>query len=265
MDRDAVVEEEELEQATAPRRKPRKTMSVVEARDRRYLLEYIVTEGCRRIPWNKFFGNSSKLKLPYPAPPGARCCDNCTPELFPVETVRLTGGSQLKSGRPRHSKTSEEVAAAVTETLLALRNAIAHREWPEQNIITGKNLMSDLVVEALATRAREITSLDALKQAVRWIWAPRFGDEVVQAIQTRLVDFPDFERLAREEQEREKAFVALQALAEKDLRKKLATIFDGCYDAIVSEMVMYNGKPVKRCQQFLTLPKSNVRICLSSY
>ncbi|KAJ7692229.1 P-loop containing nucleoside triphosphate hydrolase protein [Mycena rosella] len=240
VDRDAAVEvEEEVEQAPVPKRKARKAMSVMEARDRRYLLEFIVTLGCRRIPWNKFFGNNSKLKLPYAAPPGARCCDNCTPALFPVETIKLTGGSQLKSGRRQHAKTSEEVATAVKETLLVLRNTIALREWPDQLILTGKNLMSDLVVEALATRAREITSLEALNQAVRWIWGTKFGPEVVDAIQTRLVEFPDHERLAREEQEREKALTALRAMAEKDLRKKLAEIFEQCHEAILSETVSY--------------------------
>lgn len=63
MDRDAAVEtQEETEQHVAPKRKSKKVMSVMEARDRRFLLEYIVTKGCRRLPWNKFFGNDSKCK-----------------------------------------------------------------------------------------------------------------------------------------------------------------------------------------------------------
>lgn len=64
MNREDVIEqEEELEQGKAPKRKSMKTMSVMEARDRRYLLEYIVTKACRRIPWNKFFGNHTKCEL----------------------------------------------------------------------------------------------------------------------------------------------------------------------------------------------------------
>lgn len=65
MDRDAAIEQDEAEQGKAPRRKAKKTMTVLEARDRRYLLEYIVTTGCRRIPWNKFFGNKSKRQCSY--------------------------------------------------------------------------------------------------------------------------------------------------------------------------------------------------------
>ncbi|KAF7348140.1 p-loop containing nucleoside triphosphate hydrolase protein [Mycena sanguinolenta] len=204
MDRDAAVENDETEQEKAPRPKGKKALTVLQARDRRYLLEYIVTTGCRRIPWNKFFGNNSKLSLPHPAPPGARCCDNCTPELFPVETVRLAEVGQAKSGRRKKNETNEEVAAAVSETLLALRDMIVERKFPGQHIITGKILMSDLVVDALANRARAITSLDALKQAVNWVWASELGAEVVEAIQVRLLDFPDLERLAREERARGK-------------------------------------------------------------
>lgn len=60
MDREAAIEQEEQEQGKATKRKAKKSMTALEARDRRYLLEYIVTKGCRRIPWNKFLGNKSK-------------------------------------------------------------------------------------------------------------------------------------------------------------------------------------------------------------
>ncbi|KAK7013460.1 hypothetical protein R3P38DRAFT_2546130, partial [Favolaschia claudopus] len=192
----------------------------------------------------------------YPAPPGARCCDNCTPNLFPVETVRLTNALP-KLGRKSKNKTNEEVAAAVQETLRTLRDTIARRKYPQQHIITGKILMSNQVLDALANRARSIDSSDTLNQTVRWLlnWAPEFGAEVVKAIQKRLLDFPDFERLAREEKQRAKAFLALEAMAEKDLRKKLTLVFDGCYEAILSETVQRGKKVVKRCQVFLSLPK----------
>lgn len=64
MDRDAAVETlDETEQPAVLKRKGKKGMSAMEARDRRFLLEYIVTKGCRRIPWNKFFGNESKCEF----------------------------------------------------------------------------------------------------------------------------------------------------------------------------------------------------------
>jgi superfamily II DNA/RNA helicase len=64
MDREAVVQAyEDEEQRNVPKKKSKKFMSAMEARDRRYLLEYIVTTECRRIPWNKFFGNASKCNI----------------------------------------------------------------------------------------------------------------------------------------------------------------------------------------------------------
>ncbi|KAF7360458.1 p-loop containing nucleoside triphosphate hydrolase protein [Mycena venus] len=232
MDRDAAVDaDDEANPKAAPKRKSKKAMSAMEARDRRFLLEYVVTTDCRRIPWNKFFGNDSKLALPYPAPPGARCCDNCTPDLFPVETIRLVGGSTLKPGRRRQGKASdEELISAVKETLRTTRNDIARREFPNQYIIT----------------------------AVRWHWAPRFGAEVVAVIQDLLLQHPDLEAEAREAERRDRAFLELQVLAEKDLRKKLVVIFDACHEAILNQTrpASKAGKPAEKiCQIFMALPR----------
>ncbi|KAJ7440267.1 P-loop containing nucleoside triphosphate hydrolase protein [Mycena latifolia] len=254
MDREAVINaNDEEETQLAPKRKPRSAMSVMEARDRRFLLEYMVTKGCRRIPWNKFFGNDSKYALPYPVPPNSRCCDNCSPELFPVETGSITGGSTLRSGRRRYKKASDEVVQAITRMLEVLRENIVRRHWPNQYIITGKIMMSNEVVTTLATRARDITTVEALQQTVRWVWTPRFGVEVVEAIQTCLLDYPDLELQEREERERERNFSAPQALAQKDLRKKLALVFDGCHEEILSQT--RPNSSVKVCQIFLTLPR----------
>lgn len=39
-----------------------KAMSPIAIRDRKFLADFLVTEGCRRIPWDTFFANSSKDK-----------------------------------------------------------------------------------------------------------------------------------------------------------------------------------------------------------
>ncbi|KAF8188508.1 hypothetical protein K438DRAFT_1972212 [Mycena galopus ATCC 62051] len=67
--------------------------------------------------------------LPCPVPPGTRCYNNCHPELFPVDMVRLGDGSQLKSGRRRYAKVSEEVLEETKQTLKTLRNTIAQRDF----------------------------------------------------------------------------------------------------------------------------------------
>ncbi|KAJ7926373.1 hypothetical protein B0H13DRAFT_1862406 [Mycena leptocephala] len=105
-------ESDDEEAAPAPKRRKLRhhRMSALERRDLRYLLEYIVTEGCRRIPWNKFFGNKDKKRLVFPVPEGP-CCDNCEPDKFQVENVVLVGGQNLKTGRKE--KSSPELEAAM--------------------------------------------------------------------------------------------------------------------------------------------------------
>lgn len=61
----------------------------------RALFEFIRTKECRRLVWNKFFENDKKMQLKYPENTlyertiGTRCCDNCEPRLFPIETVTV--------------------------------------------------------------------------------------------------------------------------------------------------------------------------------
>ncbi|KAJ6533362.1 P-loop containing nucleoside triphosphate hydrolase protein [Mycena sp. CBHHK59/15] len=257
MDRDAAAEaNDDTEPKVLPKRKSKKAMSAMEARDRRLLLGYIVTTGIIFLTV-LFDPNLVPVTLPYPAPPGACCCDNCTPELFRVPTIHPPAGSLLKSGRRRHAKASDELINEAKKTLRTLRNVIAQRDFPNGLIITGKILMSDVVVEGLAPRVRDITSLEALIQTVRWHWAPRYGAEVVAAIQDLLCHHPDPEREAREAQQQENAFATLQALAEADLRNKLVVIFDACHEAILCEKrpASKPGKPVEKvCQIFMALP-----------
>ncbi|KAJ7852143.1 hypothetical protein B0H13DRAFT_2359671 [Mycena leptocephala] len=149
-----------------------------------------------------FFGDESKLTLPYIVPPGARCCDNCSPELFPVETVRLTGGNHLKSGRRRLAKAADELIIEAKDVLQNLWNTIAQREFPDAYIIT------------------------------------------------------DPEHEAREAEKRERAFVALQALAVADLRQKLGVIFDACHEVSQTRPASKPGRPAERvCQIFMALPR----------
>lgn len=123
----------------------------------------------------------SSVKMPYPAFPGARCCDHCQPELFPVETVALTGDHRLKTGR--QVKGSPELEAAVRSKLFALRRTISRRDYPGQFIITGKALIQDDVINKFSVRARAVTSLSIIHQLVYWHGAPKYADELIAAIQ----------------------------------------------------------------------------------
>jgi hypothetical protein len=44
----------------------RKPLTAMELRDKRYFLEYITTDKCRRLVWNKFFGNKDKGSKRHP-------------------------------------------------------------------------------------------------------------------------------------------------------------------------------------------------------
>ncbi|KAJ7094490.1 P-loop containing nucleoside triphosphate hydrolase protein [Mycena belliarum] len=273
MERDAESSEESDEEVlVAPAKRRRKgkakKASPMELRDRRYYLQYITTTSCRRIPWNKFFGNKDKKRLAVLVPDGP-CCDNCNPDAFEVETIVLVGGHQIKAGRKE--KSSPEVEDAVRERLTALREEILGAEFPNQHFLTGNVLISNDVVDTLAKRARLVTSIETLLQQTYWIYAQKYGPKVVPAIQEVLVQFPDLAKEARETQAAERAERTLSAAAFKELRSRLLLVFNGCYDAVYSELEARAVEPSttgrkrkkpleprRRCQLFLRLPNRNV-------
>lgn len=295
-DRDAALQEQDSDDEedvpAAPAKKRRrggkkKALSPMELRDKRYFLEYITTTKCRRIPWNKFFGNKDKRRLSvafpigdvtyrlagrleFPVPPGP-CCDNCDPEAFQVETIVLEGGPQLRSGRKQ--KSPPELENAVREKLNAVRDQIVAADFPMQHFLTGNVILPDDVVDALAKRARLVTSVDTLLQHTRWIQSAKYGTRVVAAIQEVLLEFPDLEKEARETQAAERTKRTLDAAAFKELRSRLVLVFDGCWDAVFSEMEPVPAEsgrkrkkalePRRRCQLFLKLPRENVRLLIA--
>ncbi|KAF8215262.1 hypothetical protein K438DRAFT_1527228, partial [Mycena galopus ATCC 62051] len=225
-------EEEALAVPEKRRRKGKgkqKPLSAMELRDKRYFLEYITTDKCRRIVWNKFFGNKDKEHLIYPVPPGA-CCDNCNPEAFEVQTIALVGGTQIKAGRKATS--SPELESAVRQKLNEVREEIIAADYPNQHFLTGNIIIPDAVVDALAKRARLVNSVDTLLQQTRWIQAPRYGEIAVKSIQEITAKFPDLAKAARETQAAEKQQKMVNAAAFKELRSRLVQVFDGCYNAV---------------------------------
>ncbi|KAJ6554729.1 P-loop containing nucleoside triphosphate hydrolase protein [Mycena capillaripes] len=281
-DRDAAaaVQDESDDEDVAPAPKRRKLrynrMSPLERRDRRYMLKYIVTDGCRRIPWNKFFGNKYKKTLAFPVPEGP-CCDNCAPAEFQVENIALVGGNSLKAGRK--VKSSPELETAVWEKLKEVREKIVADHYPNQHFISGHVILADDIVDTLAKRARLVTSVDTLLQQARWSQATRFGDIVVNAIQEVVLLFPDHAKAAREFEAAERTQRTLDAAAAKELRGRLVAVFDGCYEAVESQREPIpppaqnarKGKqprkpkePRKTCKLFLKLPTSNVCLLILS-
>lgn len=166
--------------------------------------------------------------------PDGPCCDNCDPEEFKIETIVLGGENRLKTGRKGTS--SPELETAVRKKLEDVREQIVASEYPDQHFLTGNVILADDVVDSLAKRARLVTSVETMLQQTRWIHAPRYGDRVVEAIQEVLADFPDLAAAAREAQEVERTQKMLDAVAFKELRSRLVLVFNGCYEAVFSEM-----------------------------
>ncbi|KAJ7730236.1 P-loop containing nucleoside triphosphate hydrolase protein [Mycena maculata] len=275
-DRDEALEDtsDEEEEVPKPPKKRRrkgkgkqKTLTPMEELDRRYFLEYITTPACRRIPWDKYFKNKNKKRLNFPVPEGP-CCDNCSPDSFQVETIALVGGHKLKMGRKGTSSPEQE--DAVRKRLEALWEQIVASDYPNQHFLTSNAIISDVVVDTLAKRARLVTSVDVLPQLTQWVHVPRYGPRVVAAIQEVLANFPDLVTAAREAQAAERSQRMLDTAAFKELQSRLVLVFDGCYKAVVSEMEVLEEastavagkrkrtkKPRRRCQLFLKLPRRN--------
>ncbi|KAJ3709406.1 P-loop containing nucleoside triphosphate hydrolase protein, partial [Lentinula raphanica] len=231
-------EDEEPQNKDAIRRKKFKTY--IEARDQWFLAWFVVTEECRRIPWNKFYGNDSKEKLPLAVTPAqARCCDNCEPANFPVPK--------------RYGK-------CCGHPLQTMREAIVDRVYGSvQGLITGKAILSDEVIHTLAERARAVTTLPLLQQQVRWHFSSRYGEEAVAAINDVVSQFRDPAEEVRLERLREQAFKRLSNIARQDFRAKLTRISDACFAAVERVLRMDDsGKSVKLCKPFLSLPRRNV-------
>ncbi|KAJ6456465.1 P-loop containing nucleoside triphosphate hydrolase protein [Mycena sanguinolenta] len=252
----------------------RKVLTPMEERDKRYFLEYITTSNCRRIAWNKYFGNQNKKRLNFPVPEGP-CRDNCSPEAVQVPTIVLAGERKIKTGRKGISSPELENAVRDLEKLQALREHIVANEYPNQHFLTGDVIITDDVLDTLAKRARRVTSVETLLQQTYWIHASQYGDQFVAALQEVLVDFPDPDAVEREIQTAERTKRTLDAAAFKELRSRLVLVFEGCYDAVFSEMEYYEDAvagptadntrkrkkpkaPRRRCQIFLKLPRSNV-------
>lgn len=165
------------------------------------------------------------VKLPFIIkPPGARCCDNCEPDQFPVESIRLTDPSHLQtSGRLR--KSSPELFDAVRAALRHFREEIVYSEFgPDEHQISGKAIIQDEIVETLAERARNITSIEALAQQVRWHFTALYGNTVVDVICKVVAQFPDSVEQAREERNQGRAFNTLITMAKKDFRSNQSSL-----------------------------------------
>lgn len=60
--RDRAADDDTAEDMPTKKSRGKKAVSALQARDHKFLIEFLVTKKCRRIPWNKFFDNDNKCK-----------------------------------------------------------------------------------------------------------------------------------------------------------------------------------------------------------
>ncbi|KAF9011536.1 P-loop containing nucleoside triphosphate hydrolase protein [Hymenopellis radicata] len=280
LDREAAIEDDDDNTEDDPvvsrvpvpvrggRGRKRRALNFIETRDRKFLSAFIATNGCRRVPWNEFFMNKNKLSLGISTPPGARCCDNCQPTQFPVETVSFAAATTFRPGRP--PKPTPELYDAAVFSLQNWRSVIILSDFPNQRSITGKHLLSTDIIEKIASRARAITDVRMFDvNNISWAWGRandyRYGRQIVGLLSILCERYPDPQALEREAAARERAFEELNALARQERHEKLVVLFEECYQAVESQTrTVTRGrgtnrqeKVIKRCHMFMTLPKKN--------
>jgi hypothetical protein len=176
-----------------------------------------------------------------PALPGARCCDNCTPGEFPVDTLRITALGGLKKGRRKQS--SEELYDATHNQLAQLARDIVIRDYPNQHFLTGRNILDGTTIDALAKYAGSIDCVDDINLYVRWHWSSTYGEDVVKILHDVRLNLGEQEESSDESSD------------EEDVRERLVAVFNACILAVESS---YDGTR-RRCTLFQRLPSSRVR------
>ncbi|KDR67869.1 hypothetical protein GALMADRAFT_79410, partial [Galerina marginata CBS 339.88] len=143
-------------------------------REARALSKYVTTTGCRRKVWDDFFENNKKSQLEYGVNTsfklieGMRCCDNCTPRLFPVEKVTVKAVIPgLRRGKKK--AVSEEEEKHVREELENWRDeTLVDAYYGSLTSLSGATIIGDDIIEKLATCGERLESYSQVQRHVRW-------------------------------------------------------------------------------------------------
>ena len=101
--------------------------------------------------------------------PNARCCDNCTPRLFPVEHIVVTKTPGLKRGKKKRIPEKQE--KAIRDQLNDWREEeLVEMAYPGVVSISGATVLGDDVVEKIATCGERIDTYSELRRHVQWAY-----------------------------------------------------------------------------------------------
>ncbi|KAL1665633.1 P-loop containing nucleoside triphosphate hydrolase protein [Schizophyllum commune] len=180
VDEDVRIEKGTDDDSALPTLKGKRLKSYAK-RDEQYLIRYIGTKHCRRTVWDEFFDNANKRQLNPPVPNGARCCDNCTPNLFPIDTVLLEDPSQLQKGR--RQRATKELEACVRARLEVIRGEWFAAAYPAgSHFLSPSHFLSDDLIATISSTATSFGNLPGFNTKFRWHWSPRYGSELVDAV-----------------------------------------------------------------------------------
>ncbi|TDL15505.1 P-loop containing nucleoside triphosphate hydrolase protein [Rickenella mellea] len=230
---------------TAGTRKGGQKRGLAASKDQACMAKFIVTERCHWEPWDEFFQNERKRPILYPPLAGIkRCCDNCDKALFPVETISVTNPGMLKAGR--RAKAPEEQAEAVRAALKHWRSVTAAKKWPSDHFMSGRYILSDDILNTLASTRNTIRSVEDLARSVRWHWEPVYGQDLVNTLQS--VYGENDKPPTRQRR--------TNGVDNAEIRTRFRILFDVCLAALES---CTDDEGRARCKLFQRLPNSRVR------
>ena len=98
--------------------------------------------------------------------PGTRCCHNCEPDKFVAEEVVLERKPGLKRGAKKMA--TEEFQEFLKERLVVWRDELLTKHYGDSVSIAAEALMSDEIINKIASMEKRILTEDDLRSRIRW-------------------------------------------------------------------------------------------------
>ncbi|KAF8141067.1 hypothetical protein K438DRAFT_1911309 [Mycena galopus ATCC 62051] len=150
-------DEEDGNTSEVKHKRRKKQSKECNSREADFLSQFACTKKCRRKIWDLFFDNDLKDRT--------RCCDNCEPQLFEVEEIKLDKIPSLKRGRKKEM--DKELAELIKTELMDWREDYLLDEiYSETTIISAGTVLGDVVIEQLVKE--RIEAPQELRRHTRW-------------------------------------------------------------------------------------------------
>jgi hypothetical protein len=196
-----------------------------------------------------------------------------------VELISFKTAYPTRAGRSI-GKPTEELQSALAGKLRSWRSDIISRDYPNQRMVTGRQILVEDVIAKIVARPGAVVKhgVDTFNAIIPWRFGvSKYGQEVVDIVVKLSELFPNPEQERRDTAARELEERRMAKMAGKDYRRTLKLVFEECYQAIeditTGEMVMRGrGKDrrevlEKKCQPFMRLPSraASLSLLLSLY